>query len=93
MVFDVVDYSEKGFMVVEELQKHNLRMTKIQLGGFLRGKELPQKFMNEKLQPLFQLFKKSESSHADILIDTLIEKGLLALEATKIGSGPKTRYV
>lgn len=46
-------------MVIEELQKNNIRVTKIQLAGFLRGKQLQHKFMNEKLQALFQLFNRS----------------------------------
>lgn len=49
--------------------------------------------MNDKLKILFQLFKKSEGSLAELLVDTLMEKGLLTFESHKIGSGARQRYV
>lgn len=56
------DYSLKGFSIVEELQKYKQHFTKIQLIGFLKGREmLKNKTMKSNFKSL-QSYLKEESN-------------------------------
>jgi hypothetical protein len=66
-----VDYSEKGFWIIEEMQKFRENVTKLQLVGFLKGRSdaIKNKFTKEKYHNLFQFLKEDKNENIEQLVE------------------------
>lgn len=79
MEYEEIDYSEKGFAIVEELQKFKENVTKKQLVTLLKSSKNPfkNKITYEKLKSLSEFLKSEKEKNIEALVETMISSGLL----------------
>lgn len=76
--YEQVDFSEKGFKIIETMQHYKQKITKAQLIGHLKGKDvIKNKITKDKYRDMLGFLKGEKNENVELLVETMISKGLL----------------